>query len=103
MSLDSVTIEVTHTWGHELEILLTLPDGSGLYFLMNDEPDGVAEIDGGNAIPFDMLGIVIGNGFLGNVTPYTFVESGGTRVWTGGNVLALANQAYDAREWPAGS
>jgi hypothetical protein len=102
LSLDSVTIEVAHTWGHELEISLTPPDGSGPYFLMNDEPDGVAEIDGGNAVPFDM-GIVVGNGFLGNVAPYTFVESGGTGVWPGGNVLAPANQAYDAREWPTGS
>lgn len=69
---------------------------------MNDELDDVAEIGGGNAILFDM-GIVIGNGFLGNVTPYTFVESGSTRVWPCGNVLALANQAYDIREWPSGS
>jgi len=87
ISIDSITVDIAHTWSADLVITLTAPNGD-VFDLMND--------NGGNT---DM-GIVAADGSLANVAPYTFVESGAGDVFFGG--APLGGGTYNANAWGAG-
>lgn len=93
-SIDSIEIDIAHTWGGDLDIRLTAPDGT-VYTLMDNESD-----QGGSG-NFDM-GLGPFDGSLANVDTYTFVESGGLSVYddTGGYVVA---DTFNARSWGGGN
>ena len=89
-SIDSVTIELSHTWGGDLDIVLTAPDNSQ-YSLMLDETAGP------NAGNFD-LGQTANNGSLANVAPYTFVPSSALN-WVG---PLSTTGTYNSNSWASG-
>ncbi|MHC4808935.1 MAG: proprotein convertase P-domain-containing protein [Planctomycetota bacterium] len=93
VSIDSITIDIAHTWGGDLEITLTSPTGD-VFELMFDDVDTSGS---GN---FDM-GLVGGSGALDNVAPYEFVESGGLPEWDDSNGVAPAG-TYNANAWASG-
>ncbi|MEM7453724.1 MAG: PEP-CTERM sorting domain-containing protein [Planctomycetota bacterium] len=87
-SINSISIDIAHTWGADLEITLTSPSGDTFVPMFDD-------VSAGGSGNFDM-GVVAGDGSLGNVATYTFVESGGlteyTDVFSGGGT-------YNANTW----
>lgn len=92
-SIDSVSIDIAHTFGGDLEIVLTAPDGTP-YSLMFDEVD---QTGSGN---FDM-GLAAGNPTLANVDTYTFVESGGSAVYDD-SAGWVAGGVFNADGWGGG-
>lgn len=94
-SIDSIDLDIAHTWGGDLEIVLTAPDASQ-YILMFDDVD---QTNSGN---FDM-GLVAANGTLANVATYTFVQTGGLTVWNDSVGGVAPGGIYDANAWGAGN
>ncbi len=94
LSIDSITIDIAHTWGGDLEITLTSPTGD-VFNLMFDDVD---QSGSGN---FDM-GQVAGSGGINNVAPYEFVESGGLPVFDDSVGGVAPAGTYNANAWASG-
>jgi len=93
LSVKSITLDLAHTWGNDMDIIVTGPGGE-VYDLMLNE---IADNGSGN---FDM-GLVAGSGALANVDAYVFVApGGGSPTWPGG---FAPGGVYDANLWHAGS
>jgi subtilisin-like proprotein convertase family protein len=99
-TIDSISLDIAHTWGNDLLITLTSPTGD-VFDLMNDE------VDQGGSGNFDM-GLIAADGSLANVATYNFVEAGGLDVWDdtsgvapGGtyNANSWASTGWDAGDW----
>lgn len=91
VSIDRIEFELAHTWGNDLRILITGPDGAD-YRPM----DRSASTSGtGN---FD-LGLVAGSGALANIALYTFIQAGPTQ-WI---APASPTGTYNAHTWSGGS
>ena len=90
-SIKSIEIEIAQTWGGDMEITLTAPDGVQ-YIPMFDEVD---DSGSGN---FDM-GLVAGDPSLANVGNYVWVASGGATSYADDYA---APGTYDANSWGAG-
>ena len=93
-SVKSISLDLAHTWGGDLQITLTAPDGSTYVpvFAPTDQTGS------GN---FD-LGVVAGDSSLANVATYTFVESGGLTVFDDTSGVAPSG-IYDAFAWGPGN
>ena len=81
-SIDSVVIELTHSWAADIDLTLAAPGGS-IFDLTTD--------NGGSA------GLGDGSSALSGVATYTFVESGGLDVET----ISSAG-IYTAETWQSG-
>ncbi len=86
-SIDSISLDLSHTWASDFEIFLTAPDAT-VYTLMMDQGS------------LSDLGIA-GTGFLDDVATYTFVESGGDNTW--GEFPLNPAGTYDALIWGGGA
>lgn len=91
VSVDSIEIELAHTWGSDLRIVITGPDGA-TYTPMFATP---ATSGSGN---YD-LGLAPGSGALSNVGLYTFTQAGPTQ-WV---TPYSAPGTYNASVWSGGS
>ena len=86
-SINSITLEITHTWQGDLDFNLTAP--SGAVFALANSVGGSADLG------------IIGSGLPGDEAPYTFVEFGtlgwgplgggvrGAEVWQAGPFAAV--------------
>lgn len=97
ISVDSIEIELAHTWGGDLRILITGPDGA-TYTPMDRT---LSTSGSGN---YD-LGLVAGSGALSNVALYTFTQAGPTQ-WVPGysapgmyNAVVWSGGGYSAGMW----
>jgi PEP-CTERM motif len=89
-SINSISIDMSHTWGNDLDVTLVGP--SGTYDLLT-----AATAIGGSG-NFD-LGLAAGSGAPGNVARYVFTGAGAT------NWVAPFSPAgnYNAEAWVAGA
>ncbi|MHC4810893.1 MAG: hypothetical protein ACYTEV_11075 [Planctomycetota bacterium] len=67
-SIDSISIDMAHTWGADLIVGIAGDTNGAIFDLLNENASSTS----GN---YD-LGLVGGDGSLGNVAPYEFVEVG---------------------------
>ena len=68
VSIDSITIDMAHTWGAELIVAVTGDTNGSVFDLLNEN-------NAANSGNYD-LGLVGGSGALANVAPYEFLETG---------------------------
>ena len=93
LSVKSITLDLAHTWGNDMDILVTGPAGEVFDLMLN-------EVDANGSGNFDM-GLVAGSGLLTNVDAYIFVApGGGSPTWTPG---FSPGGTYDANIWHAGA
>ncbi|MCA9290757.1 MAG: hypothetical protein KDA25_06490 [Phycisphaerales bacterium] len=92
-SIDSIAIDIAHTWGGDLEIVLTAPNADTFILMFDD-------VDQGGSGNFDM-GLAAGSGALANAATYTFVQSGGLTVFDDSSGFAPGG-TYDANSWSTG-
>lgn len=88
-ALDSISIDLAHTWSGDLRISLTAPNAD-VFSLVNETYAGGA------------LGL---NTFGGLVAPYVFQESGNMAAWGPlvGGIRAHTNGPFTALTWGSGS
>ena len=92
-SIDSVSMDLSATWGGDFTITLVAPDLTTFVFMQQEDDQSTF---GGS---FDM-GAAAGNGSIGNTATYVFVESGGIAIW---NTDSFAEAGtYDANTWQTG-
>ena len=92
-SIKSISVDLAHTWGGDIEMTLTNVASGDVYELMFDDVDVSGS---GN---FDM-GVVAGDASLGNVDTYTFVAPGGGMAdWADD---FAPGGTYDANIWGGG-
>ncbi len=89
VSIDSIVVEMSHTWGADIQMSIASPAGN--FVLMNNNVSTTAS---GN---FD-LGLAAGSGALANVAPYTFNQAGPTQ-WIS---PFSASGTYNAVSWISG-
>ena len=93
-SIDSISMDLSATWGGDFTITLVAPD-STTFTLMLQEDSGT-----GFGGAWDM-GQFAGDGSIGNTDLCTFVESGGIGIWDDLSGFA-ASGTYDATAWQTG-
>lgn len=67
-SIDSISIDMAHTWGADLIVGIAGDTNGAIFDLLNEN-------NSSNSGNYD-LGLVAGSGALANVAPYEFLESG---------------------------
>jgi len=100
-SIDSISIDLAHTWGGDFLITLTGDTNGSVFELMNDETVDAGGFQSGN---FEM-GIADNDGSLANVAPYEFVAPG-----SGIDMTAILRDdllggfsGIDANSWTSGA
>ncbi len=92
VSVKSITLDISHSWGNDLRLIVTGPAGETFNLM-----DG--EVSVGGSGNFD-LGFLPADITLGNAGPYTFVDiGGGSPSWANGHALP---GIYDANAWHPG-
>ncbi len=88
-SVDSVVIDLAHSWASDIELFLTAPDGS-VFTLVNDNGFGSNLGDGGS--------------LLGGVATYTFVAGGTGKSWDDfiAHGMIIPSDTYDSQTWHTG-
>jgi len=72
-SVDSVSLDIAHTFANDLDIVIVAPDGTSMTLMSS-------EVDQGGSSNLD-LGLDAADSSLSNAANYTFVETGGATVW----------------------
>jgi len=93
-SIDSITVDLAHTWGADIDLSVSGTNGSSFVLLNNNTMSGGS----GN---WD-AGLVAGNSTLGNVAPYEFQQTG-TAFSSLTQAMILGGESdIQAQSWTAG-